>query len=338
MLFLVDLEHPHRVCRLLYEQISDLAVRWGDRPGARAMAAVERLPGRWVAEHTIDDLRHLASPVPENAARQAIDSFSPDVVIGSSVLRLTWRKIVSFAREREIPTVLYIREVEALNHLRPGGAAGDAVVANAESLAETVESMGISCPVYPSVVEVDVTRVTSSRRAALVINPVESRGIDTIWQIATQLPEVPFIVQESWPLKPAELATVQRLAALLPNVELRRREPPGPRLYRDARVLVVPYKVDNRPRVVAEAQANGIPVIVADLPALVEAAGGGGVAVDPGDLDAWRDAIRSVFDDSTTYEALCRRALEHSARREIDAARIAERFEDFLAGVAGRRR
>ena len=57
-----------------------------------------------------------------------------------------------------------------------------------------------------------------------------------------------------------------------------------------ARVLLVPYRVDNRPRVVAEAQSNGIPVPASALPAHREA-GTRGVLV-PGDasIRAWGDA------------------------------------------------
>lgn len=338
VLFLVDLEHPDRTRRWLYEQLSDLSVRWEDRSGGELVRLLERIPGRRVAEVSIDGLPHLASPIPENAFPRLCERFRPDVVIGSSVLRLTWRKVAEHSREHGVPTVLYVREEEALNHFHPPRGPADATVANAAALAARVEALGVSCPVFPSVVEVDVTKVASSRRVALTINPVESRGIRTIWELAAQLPEVPFVVQESWPLGPGELASVERHAGLLPNVEFRRAEPPGPRLYRDARVLLVPYEVDNRPRVIAEAQANGIPVIAADSPALVEATGHGGVVVASEDLDAWRDSVRSMFEDAEGYEDLCRRAFEHSRRQDMSAAGVAQGFEAFLERLVARRR
>ena len=81
-------------------------------------------------------------------------------------------------------------------------------------------------------------------------------------------------------------------AARLPNVGFRPRTTDLGIIYRDARVLFVPHRVDNRPRVVVEAQANGIPVVASRYPGLVEAAGPGGVFVDPdAPEEAWIDAV-----------------------------------------------
>jgi glycosyltransferase involved in cell wall biosynthesis len=336
--FLVDLDRAAWLPRRLYEQLSDASVRWSGRPGSALIRWLEALPGRRPDATEIEGIPHLASPVPENAVSGVLDAFRPDVVVGSSVLRLTWRKVLASCRTRGTTTVLYVREVEAMNHFDSGQVPADAVVANAESLARGIEALGVPCAVFPSVVEVDVTKVESSRRVALAINPIASRGIETIWQMAQRLPDVPFVVQESWPLDREDLERVERRASQLENVELRRAGPAGPGLYRDARVLLVPYRVDNRPRVVAEAQANGIPVIVADSPALVEAVGGGGLVVKPDDLDGWCRSLRSVWDDPASYEALAEAARRHSLRDEISAAAVANRFDEFLRALDRGRR
>ena len=260
-------------------------------------------------------------------------SFRPDVVIGSSLLRLAWTKIRALCEAQSIPTVLYIREVEAFNHFEGTNHPADGVVANAASLARHIEALGFRCDVFPSVIEVDVTQVDSTRQVALVINPIESRGIGTIWKLAEAVPGVHFVAQESWPLTDDQRASLERHLALAPNVEFRPAEAPGPRLYRDARVLLVPYRVDNRPRVIAEAQANGIPVIVADSPALVEAAEHGGIAVPADDVAAWCAAVNALWDDDDLYQALSSQSLEHSQRDDISAAKIAHLFERYLKGL-----
>jgi glycosyltransferase involved in cell wall biosynthesis len=337
VLFLVDLERGERAARWLYEQLADVRVRWGARAGGGLVRWLEDRPGHRPGRTEIGGVDHLTSPVPENALARVLESFRPDVVVGSSMVRLAWRKAVEICRARGVPTVLYVREVEALNHFEAPSPPVDEVVANAESLCAQVKALGVHCTTFPSVVETGVTRVESSRVVALAVNPIESRGVHTVLEMAKQLPEVPFVLQESWPLTPEQLASVQRHVAELPNVELRRSEPPGPGLYRDARVLLVPYRVDNRPRVIPEAQANGIPVIVADSPALAEATGSGGVVVDMDDVEAWCSAVRSMWTDDARYEALCHAALRHSRRASIDPAVVASEFEAFLIGLVSRR-
>jgi glycosyltransferase involved in cell wall biosynthesis len=333
VLFLVDLGQPARLRRWAYEQLSDLSVRWGDRAGSTVLRWLEGRPGRRCETAVVDGLRHFASPVPENAAARVIGSFGPDLVIGSSALRLTWRKVNAVCHRHQIPTVLYVREVEAMNHFESGAPPADAVVANAESLARRIEALGFACPVFPSVIEVEVTKVESSKRVALAINPIASRGVETVWRVAERLPQVPFVIQESWPLSAEDLRSVERHLASLPNVEFRRAEPPSPRLYRDARVLLVPYVVDNRPRVIAEAQANGIPVIVADSPALVEAASVGGLIVPADDIDGWCRSIQLLWSDATAYASLSHDAFRHSTRDDIAASAVAQRVDAFLRSV-----
>ena len=83
----------------------------------------------------------------------------------------------------------------------------------------------------------------------------------------------------------------------------RRRRPPGPDLYGDARVLLVPYRMDSRPRVILEAQANAIPVLTGgDVPALVEATGPGGLSVPLESVAAWVEVIRSLWIDREAYD------------------------------------
>ena len=338
IVFLVDDASPARVTRWLYEQLADLSVRLGTRPGGAAIRRIERMPGRQPRTEQLGGLTHLMTPIPENAAEQAIESFRPDVVVGNSILRLAWRKVRAMCEARQIATVLYIREEEALNHFAALARPADAVVANAMSLAVAIERLGVECAFVPSVIELGVTKVESSRRVALVINPIESRGIETVWKIAARMPDIDFVAQESWPLEPHQLASVEQNLTTLPNAEFRRAEPPGPRLYRDVRVLLVPYRIDNRPRVIAEAQANGIPVVAADVPALIEAIGAGGSQVGLDDIDAWCSELRRFWSDDAHYRTLSEAALEHSQRPEIDPVLVARQFEAIAQRVVGNQR
>jgi len=180
------------------------------------------------------------------------------------------------------------------------------------------------------VIGTSVTRTESTRRTALVINPIPTKGADLLWRLARELPEIPFVAQESWPLTGDPLEAVEAKAAELPNLEFRRRKPPGPDLYADARVLLVPYRMDSRPRVILEAQANGIPVVVGDVPALVEATGPGGLSVPLDSVVAWVDAVRSLWSDHEGYAGLAAAAQAHGARPEADPRTVTASFEELL--------
>lgn len=330
--FLVDDEAPHRLRRWWYEQLSDLAVRTANRPGGRIVRALERLPGRRTGTLELDGFVHVTTPVPQNAFERILVEVRPDVVIGNSLVRLAWRRVRAVCERRGIPTVLYVREITTFDHLLPNEMP-DTVVANARSLVSAVEERGVACSFVPSVVDLSVTRTDSSREVALVVNPIASHGIDLVCELAERLPNIPFVLQESWPLDDGDVQRIVTRAAALSNVELRRAQPPGPELYRDARVLLVPHRIDNRPRVIAEAQSNGIPVVASSHPGLIEAVGDGGVTVDPDDVDAWSEQIRSLWTDAHRYADLSQRASTHSQRSELDPAEVTAAFERILLSL-----
>lgn len=337
--FLVDAGEPARVRRWLYEELSDLSARLEGRPGQRAVRLVEAMPGRRATPRQIGGIEHLSTPVPENAFRSVARAFRPDVVVGSSVLRLTWRKVLAACAERGIATVLYVREVAAMNHFDTGRDPADEVVANATSLVEQVQQLGHRCALVPSIIETSVTVGDSSREVALLVNPIASHGVDLVGGLAGRLPDIPFVLQESWPLASEERRHLEAVVAAHPNVTIRPAGPPGPDLYARARVLLVPHRIDNRPRVVAEAHANGIPVLASRFPGLEEAVGPGGRLLEPDDLDAWSDAVRSLWDDADAYADLVAAAKAHSRRSDIDPVLVTDLAESLLASaVAARRR
>lgn len=327
--FIVDDGRPALVLRALYEALSDLSVRWNGSFLSAQIASMRDLIGRRAQPRVIDGLKHVATPLPQNALRACITSFRPDVLVANSIDRWAWRMIVPICDGLGVPTILYVREDTSLQHL-DAGALPTVLVANAKSLVNRLEMIGQRCEYVPSLVDVSITRTTSSRATALAINPDPSRGGDMIWELAARLPDVPFVVQESWPLNHVELEAISEKTGRLANVTFRRAMPPGPQLYSDARVLLVPYRVDNRPRVILEAQANGIPVIAADVPALAEATGRGGVILPIDDIDAWADVIRVLWRNEGIYQGLVDAAVDHSRRDEVDPHRIVATFDSLL--------
>lgn len=328
--FLVDDGRPARGARWLYGQLSDLSVRLAGRSVCSMVSGLRDSIGRRTSSMVIDDQTHHACALPQNAMARELRDFGPDVVVVSSVERWAWRQISARCTSAGKPTILYVREMDTLGHLDTGSLP-TVLVANALSLTQRLRSSGFTCSFIPSVVDTSTTHTSSERRVALSINPVVDKGGDLFWEIAARLPQIPFVIQESWPLSDSDLHDVETRVASCANVEFRRRAPAGPGLYRDARVLLVPYRVDSRPRVILEAQANGIPVVVGDVAGLVEAVGDGGVTVPLESVDEWVRAVRRMWEDESMYEALSAAALIHSGRAEVDPVAITAEFEGLLA-------
>jgi glycosyltransferase involved in cell wall biosynthesis len=334
VVILVDPEEGHRLTRYLYKRQVNLSTKLRGHAVRPLLLALQRPFGRRVVPAPDYDVPVFFSPVPEHAYRTMRRRFSPDVVVASSIDRVSWRRLRAQLRADGIPSVLYLREDVAHGHLSITSAPPDLLLANAGSLAERARAAGFPCLVIPSAIETAATRVESKRERVLFINPLPSHGVDRLFAVARARPDIPFAVQESWPLSEPAMAAVVAEVAGLPNVEFRPRTTQLGIIYRDARLLLVPHRLDNRPRVVAEAQANGLPVVASRYPGLVEAVGPGGVLVDPEAPNAtWIDAVGRLWDEPGHYERLVEAALRHAARPEIDPEVVASRFEEAMRGL-----
>lgn len=339
VVILADPEEGHRLARYLYKRQVNLSTKLRGRRIRPLLLALQRPFGHRVVAASEYDVPVFFSPVPEHAYRTLRRRLLPDVVVASSIDRVSWRRLRAQLRADGIPSVLYLREEVAQGHLSISNAPPDLLLANANSLAERARAAGFECLVIPSAIETDAARVSSSRERVLFVNPLPSHGVDRLWVVARARRDIAFAVQESWPLSGSARTDVLAQVAGLPNVEFRPRTTDLRMIYRDARLLFVPHCVDNRPRIVAEAQANGIPVVASAYPGLVEAVGPGGELVDPEAPDAaWTDAVGRLWDDGGRYERLVEAALEHATRPEIDPEVVTARFEEAMRQLVDGRR
>lgn len=328
--FLVDDNSPKTIQRKVYEKLTDLEVKVA---GSLADPSVRWLASRMSTkprQATIEGTTMATSYAPENALPQILTGFDPDVVVGSSIDRVTWRKITAHCTSRNIPTVLYLREEAALGHLTVTKLRPDLLLANAESIAGRARALGYACDMVPSVVELNAVRTTSTREVALLINPIQSHGVDLCLELGALHPAVTFVLQESWILSSTERAAMETRLAGLSNVEFRARTDTPGEIYRDARVLLVPHRIDNRPRVIAEAQHNGIPVLASDQPGLIEAVGPGGITLPVDDVSTWSRSLTEIFTNASLEQRLGADAREHARRPELDPNWVTARFVELL--------
>lgn len=328
-----------RFVRPLYDRQVDLSTRLRTNPLRPLLLAAQRPLGKRVRVSETPDYPTWLAAVPENGYQTLRRRQRPDVVVASSIDRVSWRRLRAQLLADGIPSVLYIREASGLGHLTVSGAEPDLLLANAESHAARARNAGFECLVVPSVVEVDQARTETSREVALLVNPIPLLGGDRLWPIAGARPDIRFAIQESGLMPESERDAIHRAAARLPNVEVRAFNADPAAVFADARALLVPHRVDNRPRVVLEAQTNGIPVVASRYPGLIESVGEGGIIVDDtDDPGPWVAAIGEMWDNPARYEELVAAATAHAQRADVVPDRIVSRFEALIGDVVRPRR
>ena len=270
---------------------------------------------------------------PAHALPHLLRSFQPDVVVANSFWREPMRWIRADTETRGVPLALYMREEHSLTHLLVSGLAFDLVLANSQHLASQAEAAGYRSHFIPSIVDLSAVQVESTRHTLCLINPVPENRPEILKALAARRPDIPVVLQSSWPLTPDWQQELASWASEIPNLELRaRREHPAD-VYGDVRLLVATYP-SGRPRVVLEAQYSGIPVVATDQPALAEIIGRGGLLVPlDADDEEWVKALERAWDDRAGYGVMSDAAHEHARRPEVTPAEILTRLEEALEGV-----
>jgi len=257
--------------------------------------------------------------------------FNPDVlvcVVGGSHT-FDFAKMLCKTAD-DLPTVIYIFDVQGVAFTADPLCAKSHVVSNAEAIASLIAKHQRRPPVVPCIVDSNNYKVESTREVVLYINPHPRKGANLAWAIAEAAKGLKFVFQESWRLNEKRRMEVIARAQNLVNVEFRASTDQPAEIYRDARVLLAPYGPE-RPRVVDEAQANGIPVVASDVPGLDECVGTGGVLIDPkGPIDAWTSVLERLQNDKVYYDELLTAAIKHSKRAEIQPEYLTEIFEREL--------
>jgi len=336
-MMLVDNSAGYSVTRFLHEQLWDASVRFENTPVLGGSASwLRSLPGRTPIQ-TAGDL--LVSPAPENAFPDLAGSFCPDVVVGSSIERPTWRQIRATCDQLSIPTVLYMREETSLRHLHKTNGTHTAVLANSKTLVDNAARLGVNATFVPSIVDLAAAKTTSSRERIVLVNPRKEHGVMVVPDLARSFPTIEFVLQESWPLTNTERSTVDEILATHQNVWFRSRKKTPAEVLSDAAIVIAPHLIDNRPRTILEAHSNGIPVIASDLPGLVESVGPGGLIVDSSaGARGWRDAVESMTQDPAMYRRLEYQARAFSSRAEVQVDRVIESFLTCMAEAMAQRR
>lgn len=274
---------------------------------------------------------HVIADFSSSLAR-FIDAFQPDVVWAQLEGA---REVLKIAHGKGVQGLLYVHDAEFdPSELRAAAALGCHVVCSSAFLARKARrTIGrMAQVVYPPALLYFDTPADPQGYVTM-INPHRVKGLETFLEVARRMPQVRFLLLESWKLNEAALASLGEELASLPNVRFERRVSDMRSIYGQTRLLLVPSRWEEGFGMVAiEAQSCGIPVIASARGGLPESVGDGGVLVeDYQNVDAWLDAVGRTLGDDQHYRDLAARAQRHAASECFTPSFLARRMLDICS-------
>jgi glycosyltransferase involved in cell wall biosynthesis len=268
---------------------------------------------------------------PVRAVDEMLERFSASAVVVTSG---SYAPLSTAFLRRRVPTLVYLRDVEIADmggtlprepHVR--------YISNSHFNAARLTAVaGIKPVVIPPLVRPERVRTATSRSRVLFVNPVLKKGVDVVFWLAKTRPDIPFDVVECWPLSRLEWDRLTARARATSNVTLHRAEIDPSRLYRHAKIVLVPSLWEESwGRVVTEAHCSGIPALASNRGGLPESVGPGGMLVShDAPLELWHVALSGMWDDPARYSTLVAAAERYAARPEIQPGALIDRFVEFV--------
>jgi glycosyltransferase involved in cell wall biosynthesis len=240
---------------------------------------------------------------------------APDVVVAQCHGSV---KIAREFQKYDIPVVLYFHNVE-FDELEgnPLSLKGCLFISNSGFTRDRYrQAFGIDSIVIPPIIDRSAYEVPSTEDFVTFINPVAKKGLPIVLEIARALPDIPFLIVESWTLTDTQLADLSAQLKYLPNVTFRRRTDDMRDIYSQTKILLAPSLWEEAwGRVVSEAHCSGIPVIGSCRGGLPADIGPGGTILDPSaPISVWVKAVSDLWSDNQLYRQTAAAAKRYSER------------------------
>lgn len=264
---------------------------------------------------------------PARAARETLTRFPASAVVVTSG---TYAPLARALVRAGLPTIVYLRDVEIGNigGVLPRDGRVTYLSNSRFNAARVAALAGVEPVVIPPLVCPERYRVGTTRTRVLFVNPVPEKGVDLAFRLAESRPDIPFDFVECWPLDQRARDDLRSRARLLSHVVWHPVTHEPRRLYRHARIVLVPSMWEESwGRVVTEAHCSGIPVLASDRGGLPESVGPGGILVErDASFEHWRAALSRMWDEADTYDALVESAWRHARRPEIQPTALVGAF------------
>ena len=267
----------------------------------------------------------------EEVFRTRMGKFRPDIVL----TQLSYSgEIANWALREGVQPVIFLRDASWVPFDRAN--ATDArirFVANSSYISSWAErEFGMRPPVIYPPIDVSSFRRARAPHFVTLINPVGDKGLDLVLVVAKMLPQIPFLLVESWPLGVDAETKLKAQLRLLENVSYRKRAMDVQSIYDVTRILIVPSSWPEAfGRVIVEAQACAVPVIGRCVGGIPEAIGRGGIVLhESTGPDVWAEAIASLFADDERLRKLGAAALDNATQGPWTPSRVSEDFESLF--------
>jgi glycosyltransferase involved in cell wall biosynthesis len=265
-----------------------------------------------------------------NRYGEVVRRFRPDVIVVQS----TWPDPMLHALEPcGIPLVVYLHEVDVIDHLRTLAGKNLTLLANSDFTARRLrEQCGLHCQVLLPLIDPQYYTTQTRRERVLFVNTSPRKGLETAFALAERRPDIPFDFVLSWILNREQIANLAARARKAGNVVLHPPTDDMRSMYANARILLAPSKWEETwGRVATEAHISGIPVLGSEIGGLTQAIGSGGLLVPPeAPIEQWLAALSRLWDDPQTYAQFAQAAYEYSKRSEMQPATIVARLAGIL--------
>lgn len=254
-------------------------------------------------------------------------SARPDVVLTQAI---AWPQVVAAARERGVPSILYVHGPEVLKIAIPARGADKVLYNSAFTRQWLADRFPFSGEILYPPIDLARHRVAGPgpRGALTLVNPLPVKGGHLLPLLARALPDRHFLAVEGWVLPPFLARSLMRE----PNIEVVPWQHDMRNVYARTAVLLVPSLFEPFGRAPVEAAASGIPCITSGVGGLREAVRADGMFVGPeAGIDAWVDAVRQLESE----EVYRTHSTQDAAWAErFDVRHVAPRFLEIAEELA----
>lgn len=147
----------------------------------------------------------------------------------------------------------------------------------------------------------------------LFFNPIYTKGIDIIIELAKIFPKEIFEIYETWGRINKRL---KNKIEILPNIQIKKNTLNSKILYSNAKIFLMPSQCDEGfGRGIVEANVNGIPIIASNVGGINEATGKNQMLINQyNNIDFWVDALRKLLEDRNFYNNMKVNAIENGKK------------------------
>lgn len=194
-------------------------------------------------------------------------------------------------------------------------------------LSPIYDNPSVVCRPIPDIEKYMASPDQQGRKYITLVNMNQNKGGEVLRDIATALPDYPFLGVEG--------SYGKQLLEQPPNVEMVENTPDMHTVYKATRILIMPSEYECFGRTGLEAMAMGIPVLANPTPGILESMGDAPWHIDRAvdgkpNTSEWVKAIQQLYDDPRIYNLLVHEG-QKQVNTMIDQAKVdVDQFENFL--------